>query len=62
MPADIIKEEAYTYVGTEMRKCVRRLKVDKREMLRYEPGKENRRVGTERRRGSEVWDQLNSRS
>jgi len=61
MPSDIIKEEAYTYVGTEMRKCVRRLKVDKREMLRYEPGKENRRIGAERRRGSAVWDQLNSR-
>ncbi len=30
MPADIIKEEAYTYVGTEMRKCMRRLKVGTR--------------------------------
>lgn len=60
MPSDIIKEEAYTYVGTEMRKYMRRLKADRREMLRYEPSKDNRRAGAERRRGSAAWDQLST--
>jgi hypothetical protein len=61
MPSDIIKEEAYTYVGTEMRKYMRRLKADRREMLRYEPDKDNRRVSAERRHGSAAWDQLSTR-
>ncbi len=62
MSSNILKDEAYTYVGTEMRKYRRRVKVDQREMLRYEPSKDNRRIGAERRRGgSAAWDQLGVR-
>ena len=57
MSGNIIKEEAYTYVGTEMRKKPRRLNQDRRVMLRYEPHQDNRRVIGERRRGNTIWSQ-----
>ena len=60
MTAVIIKEADYIYHGTNLRHSMRRLKAERREMLRYEPAKENRRSGDERRCGSAAWDTLGS--
>ena len=60
MTAEIIKDAAYICIGTDMRKSMRRIKAERREMLRYEPGLDNRRSGVERRRASAGWDKLGS--
>jgi hypothetical protein len=61
MTAEIIKTAAYICIGTELRMGARRLKADRREMLRYEPDKDNRRLILERRQASAVWDKLGAR-
>lgn len=61
MTVEIIKSAAYIYIGTDMRLGPRRLNADRREMLRYEPCKDNRRLGRERRHTSAAWDQVSSR-
>lgn len=60
MTTVIIKEAAYISLGTDMRQSVRRLKAERREMLRYEPDMDNRRLGVERRSVSAAWDKLGS--
>ena len=45
------------YTGPERRKGQRRETVDRRENLRYEPEKEPRRSGKDRRRSThDLWD------
>lgn len=43
------------YQGPERRREPRRTGDDRREMVRYEPGKANRRSGWDRRKGNNVW-------
>lgn len=40
------------YVGEEHRHHIRRVCADRRQMIRFEPGKEDRRSGLDRRKGS----------
>lgn len=58
MTADIVKGAAYIHIGTDMCQSVRRIKTERREMLRYEPDQDNRRSDVERRRVSVGWDKL----
>lgn len=48
-------EQTQTYNGPERRRTQRRQTVDRREMIRFEPAKEPRRSGTERRKTGDVW-------
>lgn len=42
------------YTGPERRIAQRRIKVDRREMIRFEPDKEPRRSGIDRRK-HDIW-------
>lgn len=44
------------YRGPERRVLQRRSGHDRRDMIRFEPGKEDRRSGKDRRRPKSVWD------
>lgn len=44
------------YAGPENRVCHRRETTDRREMVRFELGKEQRRSGNDRRKPSSVWE------
>ena len=60
MANEYINTADYVCVGSEMRRGVRRIRGDRRDMLRYEPDKDNRRSGIERRSASSTWDKRNS--
>jgi hypothetical protein len=49
-------EDASPYTGPEHRMCQRRETVDRREMVRFELGKEQRRSGQDRRAPNSVWE------
>lgn len=44
------------YEGVERRRDVRRLCMDRRAMLRFEPGQADRRSGNDRRAENAVWN------
>lgn len=50
-----MSDQDKTYAGPERRKGERRKVNDRREMIRFEPDKEPRRKGKDRRKFS-VWD------
>ena len=50
-----LEENMPVYTGTEHRKNVRRIMVDRREMVRFED-KSDRRGGRERRQSQQLWD------
>lgn len=49
-------DDASAYAGTEHRLHQRRAMVDRREMVRFELGKEQRRSGNDRRKPSSAWE------
>lgn len=51
---DSAKDET-PYTGPENRMRQRREMVDRREMVRFELGKEQRRIGNDRRAPNSVW-------
>jgi hypothetical protein len=46
------REAGSTHQGPERRKYHRRQQADRRNQVRFEPGKEERRYGVDRRKGS----------
>jgi len=58
-PADFKPKAQQTkYVGAEHRLGPRRLKADRRALLRFEPDKQDRRSGNDRRAGGNNWNNL----
>ncbi len=49
-------EEVPKYIGSERRKMLRRFTVDRREMIRFEGSRPDRRSGNERRIVLQLWD------
>lgn len=54
-----MKTKQNTYAGTEKRHYQRRENHDRREMIRFEPNKEQRRSGQERRSVADIWSSHN---
>ncbi len=49
-----------TYVGPDRRRGPRRVNGERRELLRYEPDRPNRRSRKDRRQGAGAWDSLHT--